>query len=595
MLNAPLSFQPLELDFHTLNLDNLARVHDTLPHPQRLDDNLNFTRSPPLTNLLLFAFLPQNMPGNRTIAPEINIANNWHNIPTSGDLLANDTNDLAHFLSLHPFGSWLPKAPPRLNLQVTSSSMTEEVTLTGCDLIPSITFLVMVVFLTAKGCESTPKAMPNACFSSGIFAALLHILFLHDLYPFPEMFLTRRFWKILDLALTYLCPTNQAQHQQELDEYGPYDSILVDGEQRQIPFTLGDLSDPPCPGYEHCCGVVGTMLKGANTAVKLHNCNVDNSLPTEVHASVTDFLTSSDNKILHDEVVEELEAPPCNLIWTGLGNDCHGANVQDPYLYTFIRDFHIKMASLLGLTPLPLLGRLHNSLVKPIFFSPLLQNLWSHLAVLAVPAGTFWLFPCPHSLPLECTDFSPLYPDSAYFQPPRCFMVDSPLPPYIFRPCTTTGRRSLPKGRNAWMTLANLPQDNCFMPLPKPTGTDNGYFTIGMLPPALSIPCKIAPDFAKFKEVTTTNTNLLSDMLTEFQLALVATGKSGAVAVYPPLVLDFPAIFVPSSFMAFHLFSADPPCVPSYDVHVSIFFGRAFLLVHGPVFSRLSFILFLHG
>ena len=56
------------------------------------------------------------------------------------------------------------------------------------------------------------------------------------------------------------------------------------------------------------------------------------------------------------------------------------------------------------------------------------------------------------------------------------------------------------------MTLANLPQDNCFMPLPKPTGTDNGYFTIGMLPAPLSIPCEIAPYFAKFKEVTATNT-----------------------------------------------------------------------------------------
>jgi len=44
MLNAPLTFQPLEpdfrtleLDFQTLNLDNLARVHDTLTHPQRFD------------------------------------------------------------------------------------------------------------------------------------------------------------------------------------------------------------------------------------------------------------------------------------------------------------------------------------------------------------------------------------------------------------------------------------------------------------------------------------------------------------------------------------------------------------------------------
>jgi len=122
--------------------------------------------------------------------------------------------------------------------------------------------------------------------------------------------------------------------------------------------------------------VLCTMLKAANTVVKLHNCNLDNFLPTEVHASVTDFLTSSDNKVLNDEVTKELEAPPCNLIRTGLETDCHGANVQDPYLCTFISGFHIKMASLFGLTPLPLLGRPHNFLLKPVFFSPLLQSLW---------------------------------------------------------------------------------------------------------------------------------------------------------------------------------------------------------------------------
>jgi len=111
MLNATLSFQPLELDSQTLNLDNPARIHDTLPRPQPLDDNLDFTRTPPLPKPDPFAPLPQTMPGDKTIEPEINITNNWHIIPTSGDLLANDTNDLAHFLSLHPFGSWPPKAP----------------------------------------------------------------------------------------------------------------------------------------------------------------------------------------------------------------------------------------------------------------------------------------------------------------------------------------------------------------------------------------------------------------------------------------------------------------------------------------------------
>jgi len=159
MLNAPLSFQPLELDFQTLNLDNLARIHDTLPRSQPLDDNLDFTRTPSLPRPILSALLPQTMPGDKTIEPEINITNNWHIIPTSGDLLANDTNNLAHFLSLHPFGSWPPKAPPRPNLQVTSLLMTFFVTLTGCEFISSITFLVTVVLLTSKGCDSTSNAM----------------------------------------------------------------------------------------------------------------------------------------------------------------------------------------------------------------------------------------------------------------------------------------------------------------------------------------------------------------------------------------------------------------------------------------------------
>jgi len=71
--------------------------------------------------------------------------------------------------------------------------------------------------------------------------------------------------------------------------------------------------------------------------------------------------------------------------------------------------------------------------------------------------------------------------------------------------------------------------------------------------------------------VTATNTTLLADMLTEFQLALVAAGKNGAVAVCPPLVLDVLAISLTFYVMAFDLFSADPPCVLSYDTHAPDF------------------------
>jgi len=164
------------------------------------------------------------MPGVKTIEPEINIANNWHIIPTSGDLLANDTNDLAQFLSLHPFGSWPPKAPPRSNLQVTSFAMTFFVTLIGCEFISSTTFFVTGVLLTLEGCNSTSDAMPSAWFSIDIFVAFVHVLFLHDLYPLLKKFFTCCLCTTLDLAPTYLYSTNQAQHQRELAEYGLYDS-----------------------------------------------------------------------------------------------------------------------------------------------------------------------------------------------------------------------------------------------------------------------------------------------------------------------------------------------------------------------------------
>ena len=150
MLNASLPFQPLELDFQTLKLDNLARIHDTLPRPQPLDDNFDFTSTPSLPKPDSVP-LPETMPGDKTIEPEINITNNWHIIPTSGDLLVSDTNDLAHFLSLHSIGSWPPKATPRSNLQVTSLPTTFFVILTGCEFISSTTLFVTGVLLTLKG------------------------------------------------------------------------------------------------------------------------------------------------------------------------------------------------------------------------------------------------------------------------------------------------------------------------------------------------------------------------------------------------------------------------------------------------------------
>jgi len=141
--------------------------------------------------------------------------------------------------------------------------MTFFVTLTGCEFISSTTFFVMGVLLTLKGYDSISNAMPSAWFSFDTFVALVHALFLHDLYPLLKKFLTCCLCTTPDLAPTYLYSTNQAQHQRQLAEYGPYDSILVDGEQRQIPFTLGDLSavGPNMPG-------IRTLLRGGCHHVK---------------------------------------------------------------------------------------------------------------------------------------------------------------------------------------------------------------------------------------------------------------------------------------------------------------------------------------
>jgi len=117
------------------------------------------------------------MPGDKKVEPEINVANNWHTIPTSGDLLANDTNDLAHFLSLHPFDSWLPKAPPRPNLQVTFFFMTFSVTLTGCELIflNNVPMLSSAIFfdssaLMAISPDFAERPLRQVCASSYLYS-----------------------------------------------------------------------------------------------------------------------------------------------------------------------------------------------------------------------------------------------------------------------------------------------------------------------------------------------------------------------------------------------------------------------------------------
>ena len=320
----PRTFHLFHCSDPTFDLNYLLRSWPlTPPHPTPL------LHPPPPTfstgPILPFCALnTQNMSRNSNPVPEIDISTNWHTVPTSGDLLANDTNDLA---------------------------------------------------------------------------------------------------------------------------YGAYDAFLVDCEQQQIPITLGDISDPDCPGYAHCCGMTVAILKGTNTAIKLHNTNLDNSLPLDVHHSITKFLTSASETNLQNEVAKDLDAPPCILLWPGLGNDGHGANVQDLYTFAFTRSFHIKMAAIHGQPHLLLPNILLNCLVKPFFFSPVVQSYWTHPAVLNIPAGLSRL-----SLRLHPPHFSW---SCMYLSPLLSCRAPSLTRGTLLSYCSA-GRRSIPKGRHFWSTLANL-------------------------------------------------------------------------------------------------------------------------------------------
>ena len=101
----------------------------------------------------------------------------------------------------------------------------------------------------------------------------------------------------------FLCPrthcVSQNNHQQELAEYGPYDGIFV---STVISTRCPSPSETSVTLSARAMSMTLAMLKGANTAIKLHNSNLDNTLATDVHHFVIEFLTSADETTLYDEL-----------------------------------------------------------------------------------------------------------------------------------------------------------------------------------------------------------------------------------------------------------------------------------------------------
>jgi len=104
--------------------------------------------------------------------PEIDISTNWHTVSTSGDLLANDTLDFTYFVQSHPFGSWPPKALPRLNLEVHACDLKIFPTPHGCMLTSSKALHALALEIVMSSLEATTRWLVLFCFSQSNFSSV---------------------------------------------------------------------------------------------------------------------------------------------------------------------------------------------------------------------------------------------------------------------------------------------------------------------------------------------------------------------------------------------------------------------------------------
>jgi len=93
-----------------------------------------------------------------------------------------------------------------------------------------------------------------------------------------------------------------------------------------------------------------------DAAVKVHNDNLNTTLPEEVHASLKTYLADATNSSLYDEVDQYLLYPVFNMVVPGIGVELYGRHQTDHYTHVHNYCFHVKLCEVFDETPLPVTG-----------------------------------------------------------------------------------------------------------------------------------------------------------------------------------------------------------------------------------------------
>jgi len=113
--------------------------------------------------------------------------------------------------------------------------------------------------------------------------------------------------------------------QVEMKLYGQYPILVGDNASLFVSATLGELNSPGCPGRQYHTGILQIVTNVNDAVTKLHNVNLNTTLPEEVHASLKAYLSDATNSSRHDKVTQPLLYPPFNMIVPGMGVEQYGS------------------------------------------------------------------------------------------------------------------------------------------------------------------------------------------------------------------------------------------------------------------------------
>ena len=133
-----------------------------------------------------------------------------------------------------------------------------------------------------------------------------------------------------------------------------------------------------CPGRQYHTGLLRIATNAIDAAAKLHNDNLNTTLPEEVHVSLKTYLADVTNSSLHDELVQHLLYPVFNMLVSGMGVELYGSQQADHYTHIHNYCFHLKLCEVFDETPLPVTGPTGFP-TKGISFSPFMRNKWPEM------------------------------------------------------------------------------------------------------------------------------------------------------------------------------------------------------------------------